>query len=125
MEEFQNISNSIFSNNTLGLVVAIIIFIITISLLARKIIGFFITLLLLFFAVVSGLAIANNDIVRKWMLERKEQSNNQAQREPTQHPTNAPSEDWETRLSHLKDQILQKIEELKEELTKKHSETNK
>jgi hypothetical protein len=55
------------SSNTLALIVSSLIFIITVTLVTKQLINFVITCVLLFFAVVSGMAIANNDIVRSYL----------------------------------------------------------
>lgn len=60
----QDIYNFLSSSNGIALIVALIIFFVTIVLVIRRLIGFVITLILLIFAILSGLAIANNDIVR-------------------------------------------------------------
>ncbi len=52
------------SGNTLALLVSGLIFVVTVALVIRNFVSFLITSVLLFFAVVSGMAIANNDIVR-------------------------------------------------------------
>ena len=49
-----------------GFGVACLIFLITIILVARKVINFWMTLLLLLFALFSGLIIANQNIVKDW-----------------------------------------------------------
>ena len=56
------------SSNGLALIVASIIFIVTVILVSKQLINFTITLVLLFFAIVSGFAVANNDIVRSYLM---------------------------------------------------------
>ena len=52
-----------FTNNaTLAYTTAVVIFIITVYLLIKRLIGFMVTLLLLAFALISGFAIANYDL---------------------------------------------------------------
>lgn len=104
MEDFESISNALFSNNALGLGIAGIIFFITIILLIRKLIGVVVTVILLFFALVSGLAIANNDIVRNYLSNK-----------PADKSTSATSEDWKTQFNHFKEQLLQQWEDFKKE----------
>jgi len=64
MEDF---INSISATPAIALGVAVLIFIVAVVLVIKRIIGFFITLLLLFFAIVSGYAILNHDIVRSYL----------------------------------------------------------
>jgi ABC-type bacteriocin/lantibiotic exporter with double-glycine peptidase domain len=106
MDEMQALSNTLFSNNTLGLVVASIIFVITLILVIRKIIGFVLTLIFLFFAIVSGLAIANNDIVRDYLRKNT-------------HSENSSNQDWETKFNNFKQQLSQKIDEITGENSQK------
>lgn len=51
------------NSDVFGFVVASLIFTITIVLVSRKLIGFTITLLLLLFALVTGLVIGHQDVV--------------------------------------------------------------
>lgn len=55
----------ITANTTLAYVTAFIIFIITLVLVVKRLIGFMLTLLLLLFAILSGLSIANHDLFRE------------------------------------------------------------
>ena len=50
-----------------GFGVATLIFLFTLLLLARRAIGFFVTLLLLIFALVAGLAIVHQDLVSDYL----------------------------------------------------------
>lgn len=89
-----------FSNNTtLAYVTAVVIFIVTIYLLIRRLIGFMVTLLLLAFALASGLAIANYDLFREVLTSFKYD----------------PSKTKEDQYSHFKTQLSKAYEELKEE----------
>ena len=89
-----------FSNNTtLAYVTAVVIFIVTIYLLIRRLIGFMVTLLLLAFALASGLAIANYDLFREVLTSFKYD----------------PSKTKEDQYSHFKTQLNKAYEELKEE----------
>jgi len=107
MQEMQNIANQIFSNNALGLTVAAIIFLVTVILIVRKLIGVVITVILLFFAIISGLAISHNDIVHDWLSTK-------AKEDP-----HAEKEDWETRFTNFKNQLIQNIEDLRKEHSSK------
>jgi len=57
------------NNDVFGFGVAALIFLITIILVSRKMIGFWITLLLLFFALFSGLIIGNQSFFKEWMMK--------------------------------------------------------
>lgn len=59
------------SNDALGLIIAGLIFIVTVVLIAKKLISFLITVVLLFFAIASGMAIAHNDLVREYFSKEK------------------------------------------------------
>lgn len=59
------------SSDALGLIVAGIIFLVTVMLIAKKLISFLITVVLLFFAIASGMAIAHNDLVRAYFSKEK------------------------------------------------------
>lgn len=99
MEEF---TNQILSTPVLALIIAIIIFVITVYLLIRRLIGFFITMLLLFFAIVSGYAILNHDIVRNWL---KKQTGHE-------EITSTPKEEEKS----FKEMMIKAYEELKEKV---------
>ncbi len=64
MQEF---FDSLLSSEVLGLGVAIVIFIITIALVLKRLIGLVLTLILLFIAIISGLVIANNHWVNNFL----------------------------------------------------------
>jgi hypothetical protein len=89
-----------FSNNTtLAYITAVVIFIVTVYLLIRRLIGFMVTLLLLAFALASGLAIANYDLFREVLSSFKYDA----------------SKTKEDQYSHFKTQLNKAYEELKEE----------
>lgn len=89
-----------FTNNTtLAYATAVIIFIVTIFLLVKRLIGFMITLLLLAFALISGLAIANYDLFREVLTSFKYD----------------PAKNKEDQYTHIKAQLGKAYEELKEE----------
>lgn len=93
------------SNTTLAYLTALAIFIITLILLARRIIGVIVTVILLIFALLSGLAIANHDLFREILTSFKYE------------PEKIQGGDT---LNHYKNQIIKAYEEIKEEL-EKHS----
>ncbi len=89
-----------FTNNTtLAYTTAVVIFIITIYLLAKRLIGFMVTLLLLAFALFSGLAIANYDLFREILTSFKYD----------------PAKNKEDQFTHFKAQLSKAYDELKEE----------
>lgn len=59
------------NNDVFGFIVGAIIFFIAIALVSRKAIGFLITLLLLLFALFSGLIIANQGFFKDWRSNRQ------------------------------------------------------
>lgn len=59
------------SSDALGLIIAGLIFVVTVVLIAKKLISFLITVVLLFFAIASGMAIAHNDLVREYFSKDK------------------------------------------------------
>lgn len=70
MEQFLDFFNS---SSVLALIVAASIFIITLVLVIKRLIGFFITLLLLLFTIVSGYAVLNHDLVRQFLQQKVEE----------------------------------------------------
>jgi hypothetical protein len=87
------------SNTTVAYLTAFAIFIITIILLINRLIGFMITLLLLAFAILSGLAIANHDLFREILTNFRYD----------------PEKNKEDKLTHFKNQLSHTYDELKEE----------
>lgn len=89
----------ITSNTTLAYATAFVIFIITLVLVVRRLIGFMITLLLLLFAILSGLSIANHDLFREKLQKFKTDSVD-------------PQED---KTTYYKNQLYNAYEDLKAE----------
>lgn len=87
------------ANTTLAYVTAVVIFIITIVLLVRRIIGVFVTVILLIFALLSGLAIANHDLFREILTSFKYE----------------PEKTKEDTFTHYKKQLQKAFDEIKEE----------
>lgn len=86
-------------NSTLAYITALAIFIITIILLARRIIGVIVTVVLLLFALLSGLAIANHDLFREILTSFKYE----------------PEKNQEDKVSYYKHQLTKAYDEIKEE----------
>lgn len=86
------------ANTTMAYVTAVIIFIITLILLVKRLIGGVIFVILLAFALLSGLAIANHDLFREILTSFKYE----------------PEKFREDTFTHYKNQILKAIEEIKE-----------
>jgi flagellar motility protein MotE (MotC chaperone) len=61
----QDLTSGASTQDMIALGISGLIFLVTIVLVARQAVNFFITLILLFFATVSGFAIANNQIVKQ------------------------------------------------------------
>lgn len=87
------------ANTTLAYFTALAIFIVTVYLLIRRLIGFMISLLLLVFALISGFAIANYDLFRDILISFKYE----------------PHKTKEDQYTHFKTQLNRAYEELKEE----------
>lgn len=91
----------ISSNTVLAYITALLIFFVTICLLVRRLIGFMISLLLLAFALISGLAIANYDLFREILVSFKYD----------------PAKTHEDKLTHFKNQFGKAFDELKTEFS--------
>lgn len=111
------------SNTTLAYLTALVIFIITIVLVVRRLIGFMITLLLLFFALVSGLAIANYDLFREILVSFKYDSSksNEDQYSHFKASLNKAYDELKTEYQDQK----QKIEDMYEAYKATHKEEKK
>lgn len=97
------------SNTVLALIVSIIIFVVTLVLVVKRLIGFFITLLLLFFTIVSGYAILNHDIVRAFLLKYYVEKD---QKETTkENPSN-----FQQKLLDTYESLKKELEEQKEKI---------
>lgn len=86
------------ANTTIAYVTAVVIFIITIVLLVKRLIGGVIFMILLAFALLSGLAIANHDLFREILSGFKYE----------------PEKFREDTYTHYKNQIQKAVEEIKE-----------
>lgn len=98
MDQFKE---ALSSSDAIALIASALIFIVTVVLVARRLIGFLITLVLLFFALVAGLSIANNDIIRHYF------SSEESSEDPVKDTMNRA-------YDHLKDDyevLLQKIDD--------------
>ena len=89
----------ITANTTLAYITAFIIFVITLVLVVKRLIGFMLTLLLLAFAILSGLSIANHDLFRELLQNFKTE--------------NVPS--TEDKTTYYKNQFYKAYEDLKKE----------
>ena len=63
--------NFFLSNQVLAVAVPTLIFFVTVFLVVRRAVGFFLTLLFMLFALASGLAIVNYDVVRTYITENR------------------------------------------------------
>ncbi len=88
------------ANTTVAYVTAVIIFIITIVLLLKRLIGVIVTIVLLAFAILSGLSIANHDLFREILSGFKYE----------------PEKTHEDGFTHFKNQLHKSYDELKDEL---------
>lgn len=94
--------SQVMSTSVVALGVSIVIFLITLVLVVKRLIGFFITLLLLFFAIAAGYAILNHDIVRDYLIQA------------TSKPL--PAQEKESTIHQVQRKVLETVEELREEL---------
>lgn len=88
------------SNTTVAYITAIVIFIVTLFLLLKRLIGVVVFAILLIFALLSGLAIANHDLFREILTSFKYE----------------PEKFKEDTYTHYKNQLQKAFEEIKEEL---------
>ncbi|MDP1836643.1 MAG: hypothetical protein Q8K75_12050 [Chlamydiales bacterium] len=102
------------SSNTLALIVSTVIFVVTVALVARQLVGFVITCVMLFFAMASGVAIANNDIVRSYF---------QPAGEPLPPPTPVHEPGEGSTLDAIRDRIGEVFQQLVEVLSNHSGET--
>ncbi len=90
--------SEIMSTSVVALAISVIIFLITLVLVVKRLIGFFITLLLLFFAIAAGYAILNHDIVREYLIAHSKPVKN------------------ESTLQQMQRKVTEALEELREDL---------
>lgn len=100
------------SDSVLALAVAFTIFMITVVLVAKRFIGFMITLLLLAFSIAAGYAVLNHDIVRRYLSDRWEQPSSVEQTEEKSTPT------------QFKEQVLKAFEDIKKQLSQEKESLN-
>lgn len=93
--------SEIMSTSVVALGVSVVIFLITLILVVKRLIGFFVTLLLLFFAIAAGYAILNHDIVRDYLIQA------------THKPEPAEKE---STIHQAQRKVLEALEEIREEL---------
>lgn len=86
------------ANTTVAYATAVFIFIITIVMLAKRLIGGIIFIILLAFALLSGLSIVNHDLFREILIGFKYE----------------PEKFHEDTFTHYKNQIQRSAEEIKE-----------
>lgn len=117
MDQFLEYFNS---NSVLALIVAASIFIITLVLVIKRLIGFFITLLLLAFTIVSGYAVYNNDLVREFLKQKVDQNRNGINKE--EHPSPTFQEKIQDAYEKLKVELEVQKEKLQEYLNQSKDE---
>lgn len=104
------------SNTTLALVVSILIFITAFILVIKRLFGFFITLILLFFLVISGYAIYNHQTVQDFLnKESKPVTTTSPTPIPQVTPT-PPKSDWQNQVQGAYKKIKEEFEEVKEKV---------
>jgi hypothetical protein len=95
------------SNNVVALVIASLIFIVTVALVAKKLISFLITIVLLFFAIASGMAIANNDLVRQYFMQK-----NASVAEPVEPQQQSPTKSKDETLALVREELAKILHQL-------------
>lgn len=103
MDEFLDF---ILSNNGAAFAIALLIFLVTVWLVIKRLIGFVITVVLLLFALVSGFFVANADLVREIL------KNVAGKSTPREQQT----------LEQLKNQFFKSYEEIKNEFAEQKQE---
>lgn len=97
----------IFSAEVLAIVIPAIIFIITVILVVKRLASFVMTLLFLTFALVSGLAIVNHDVVRSYL--KGEYSKEQV-------------DSWQNDVAEDLQKLWESMKDLKDQLIKQEAE---
>lgn len=105
----QEVLDFFISNNGAAFAVALIIFIITLWLVVKRFIGFVFTIILLAFALVSGLFVANADLFREILKGFT--------------PNSTPEE--KDTLTQLKNQFFKATDELKKDYQEQRAEFQK
>lgn len=99
----------LLSNNGAAIAIALLIFIVTVWLVIKRLIGFVITIVLLAFALISGFAVANADLVREIIKNIAGKSTPQEQQT----------------LDQLKQQVFKSYDEIRKEFTQQKEEFQK
>jgi biopolymer transport protein ExbB/TolQ len=99
----------ILSNNGAAIAIALLIFIVTVWLVIKRLIGFVITIILLAFALISGFAVANADLVREIIKNLAGKSTPQEQQT----------------LDQLKQQVFKSYDEIRKEFSQQKEEFQK
>lgn len=101
--------NYILTNNVIAYTTAFIIFVVTVFLVVKRLIGFVLTLVLLFFAIASGLAIANMDLFREIL-------RGMVYEKPEDRIQHAKNETFKDQVLHAYDELKSQFEEQKKNL---------
>lgn len=105
----------VISKNGMAYLTGVVIFLITLFLTSRKIIGFTLTLLLLIFALIAALAVANQDIIRGYFVhpaEQQAESTYKGSAETSQNKTSDINADLQKAFDDLKKEFLIEKERL-------------
>ena len=113
--------NSLGNPNVIALIAATAIFVVTVALISFRLINFVITCVLLFFAVASGFAIANNDIVRDYLSQYFKSSEEQVAATPNKQQ---PAKSEESKMDLVRERIQVIFEQIVEVLSN-HSKDHK
>jgi len=100
----------LFSNETLAIVIPLVVFLITLIMVVKRLINFVITLVLLAFAIVSGLAIINYQVVSDYM-------NNDIPQERFDELNDG--------LYRFKEQLMEAVDDLRQDLRDEDTQDEK
>lgn len=102
------------SNSVLALVIASLIFIVCVALIAKKIVSFVLTVILLFIAIAAGMAIANNDLVQDYLMNRtREKAEPKTATAPAIHQEEPhASQETKKSLSESLDKVRDEVEKM-------------
>lgn len=78
----QQFNDYLPSNDILALIIALLVFILTVPFVARRLISFLITGIMLFFAIASGMSIINNGLIRSYFEPTTRQTAVEIPKEP-------------------------------------------
>lgn len=88
----KEIWDCLFTHYGLAYATGFVIFIITLILVSKRVIGFAVTLILLIFALLASLAVAHSDSIKTYFNKLEERSSTMHKESPQETQNKAPSE---------------------------------